>query len=129
MGMRKRKATNRSARHRSAAVVKTDEGDADTDPALRGFLTSTIPFTRPAVTAGLSFGLAIGIDLVSKVLAVAFDAGGHVVVYNPRPGALVQRILMTIVALVTATPTNANAVIVVGRPSACPSACERWLRA
>src|SRR3954468_15464935 len=32
-----------------------------------------------------------------------------------------------IVALVTATPTNANAVIVVGRPSAWPMACERWL--
>ena len=36
---------------------------------------------------------------------------------------------ITIVALVTATPTNANAVIVVGRPIACPSICERWLRA
>ena len=36
---------------------------------------------------------------------------------------------MTIVALVTATPMNANAVIVVGRPSAWPSACDRWLRA
>jgi hypothetical protein len=34
---------------------------------------------------------------------------------------------MTIVALVTATPMNANAVIVVGRPSAWPSACDRWL--
>ena len=34
---------------------------------------------------------------------------------------------MTIVALVTATPMNAKAVIVVGNPSACPSACERWL--
>ena len=33
----------------------------------------------------------------------------------------------TIVALVTATPMNANAVIVVGRPSAWPSACDRWL--
>ena len=36
---------------------------------------------------------------------------------------------ITIVALVTATPMNANAVIVVGRPSAWPSTCERWLRA
>ena len=36
---------------------------------------------------------------------------------------------ITIVALVTATPMNANAVIVAGRPSAWPSACERWLRA
>src|SRR4051812_8316402 len=36
---------------------------------------------------------------------------------------------ITIVALVTATPTNANAVIVVGRPSAWPSACDFWLRA
>ena len=35
----------------------------------------------------------------------------------------------TIVALVTATPMNANAVIVAGNPSACPSTCERWLRA
>ena len=35
----------------------------------------------------------------------------------------------TIVALVTATPMNANAVIVAGRPIAWPSACERWLRA
>ena len=35
----------------------------------------------------------------------------------------------TIVALVTATPMNANAVMVAGRPSAWPSACERWLRA
>ena len=35
----------------------------------------------------------------------------------------------TTVALVTATPMNANAVIVVGSPSACPSACDRWLRA
>ena len=34
---------------------------------------------------------------------------------------------ITIVALVTATPMNANAVIVVGRPSAWPSTCERWL--
>ena len=36
---------------------------------------------------------------------------------------------ITIVALVTATPMNANAVIVAGRPSAWPSACDRWLRA
>ena len=35
----------------------------------------------------------------------------------------------TIVALVTATPMNANAVIVAGKPSACPSAWDRWLRA
>ena len=32
----------------------------------------------------------------------------------------------TIVALVTATPMNANAVIVVGRPRAWPSICDRW---
>ena len=32
---------------------------------------------------------------------------------------------ITIVALVTATPRNANAVIVAGRPSAWPSACDR----
>jgi hypothetical protein len=35
----------------------------------------------------------------------------------------------TTVALVTATPMKAKAVIVAGSPSACPSACERWLRA
>jgi hypothetical protein len=34
---------------------------------------------------------------------------------------------ITMVALVTATPMNANAVIVVGSPSACPRICERWL--
>jgi hypothetical protein len=33
------------------------------------------------------------------------------------------------VALVTATPMNANAVMVAGRPSACPSTCDRWLLA
>ena len=36
---------------------------------------------------------------------------------------------ITTVALVTATPMNANAVIVAGSPSAWPSACDRWLRA
>ena len=30
------------------------------------------------------------------------------------------------VALVTATPMKANAVIVVGSPSACPSIWDRW---
>jgi hypothetical protein len=35
----------------------------------------------------------------------------------------------TIVALVTATPMKAKAVIVAGKPSNWPSACERWLRA
>ena len=34
---------------------------------------------------------------------------------------------MTMVALVTATPMNAKAVIVGGSPIAWPSACERWL--
>ena len=33
----------------------------------------------------------------------------------------------TIVALVTATPMKANAVIVGGSPSAWPSTCDRWL--
>jgi hypothetical protein len=33
----------------------------------------------------------------------------------------------TMVALVTATPMNANAVMVVGRPRAWPVAWERWL--
>jgi len=66
---------------------------------MRGFLTSTVPFERPAVTAGLSFVLALGIDLASKVLAIAYDVDGTVVVYNPRPGALVQRVLMTILAV------------------------------
>ena len=36
---------------------------------------------------------------------------------------------ITIVALVTATPMNANAVIVAGSPSAWPITCDRWLRA
>src|SRR5687768_16842061 len=36
---------------------------------------------------------------------------------------------MRIVALVTATPMKAKAVIVVGRPRACPSACDRCDRA
>ena len=34
---------------------------------------------------------------------------------------------ITIVALVTATPMNAKAVIVAGSPIACPSACDFWL--
>ena len=38
-------------------------------------------------------------------------------------------VMWAVVALVTATPMNAKAVIVVGRPSAWPRACERWLRA
>ncbi|MND06192.1 hypothetical protein D3C83_274370 [compost metagenome] len=36
---------------------------------------------------------------------------------------------MTMVALVTATPMKAKAVMVAGNPSAWPSACDRWLRA
>ena len=36
---------------------------------------------------------------------------------------------ITIVALVTATPMKANAVIVVGNPIAWPSICDFWLRA
>jgi hypothetical protein len=36
---------------------------------------------------------------------------------------------ITIVALVTATPMNAKAVIVVGSPSAWPNACDRWFLA
>jgi Signal peptidase (SPase) II len=69
---------------------------------MRGFLTSTVPFERPAVTAGLSFVLALGIDLASKVLAVAYDVDGRFVVYNPRPGELVHRVLMTILAVAVA---------------------------
>jgi len=45
---------------------------------MRGFLTSMVPFERPAVTAGLSFVLALGIDLASKVLAIAYDVDGTV---------------------------------------------------
>ena len=51
---------------------------------MRGFLQRTVPFERPAVTAGLSFVLALGIDLASKVLAIAYDVDGRVVVYRGR---------------------------------------------
>ena len=34
---------------------------------------------------------------------------------------------MTVVALVTATPMNANSVMVVGNPIAWPSTWSRWL--
>lgn len=83
---------------------------------MRGFLTSTVPFERPAVTAGLSFVLALGIDLTSKILAIAYDVDGSVVVYNPRPGALVQRVLMTMLAVaVTYLLTRAAQRLAIGR--------------
>jgi hypothetical protein len=66
---------------------------------MRGFLTSTIPFDRAVVTGGLSFVLALAADLGSKALAVAWDVDGKVVVYNDRPGMLVLRILMTVMAV------------------------------
>jgi len=66
---------------------------------MRGFLTSTVRFERPAVTIGITFVLALGADLASKVLAIAYDVDGKVVVYNDRPGMLTLRILMSIVAL------------------------------
>ena len=83
---------------------------------MRGFLTSTIPFGRPAVTGGLSFVLALGVDLASKALAVANDTDGHVVVYNHRPGALVQRVLMSLLAVaVTYLLTRGAQRLAIGR--------------
>ena len=46
---------------------------------MRGFLSRTVPFDRPFVTGGIAFALALGIDLVSKVLAIAYDVDGKVV--------------------------------------------------
>jgi hypothetical protein len=83
---------------------------------MRGFLTSTVPFERPAVTAGLSFVLALGVDLLSKILAIAYDVDGAVVVYNPRPAALVQRVIMTILAVaVTYLLTRGAQRLAIGR--------------
>jgi multidrug transporter EmrE-like cation transporter len=83
---------------------------------MRGFLTSTVPFERPAVTVGLTFALALGADLASKVLAIAYDVDGNVVVYNDRPGMLTMRILMTLVALVvTYLLTRAARRLEIGR--------------
>lgn len=69
---------------------------------MRAFLLRTVPFERPLVTGGITFALAIGIDLGSKVLAVTFDVGRKVVVYNDRPGVLVLRIVMSLVAVAVA---------------------------
>jgi hypothetical protein len=66
---------------------------------MRTFLTSAVPFHRPAVTGGLSFALAFSADLGSKLLAVAWDVDGKVVVYNDRPGMLLLRVLMTALAV------------------------------
>jgi hypothetical protein len=69
---------------------------------MRGLLTRTVPFDRPAVTGGLAFALALAADLGSKALAVAYDVDRKVVVYNDRPGVLVLRILMTLIAVAVA---------------------------
>jgi hypothetical protein len=83
---------------------------------MRGFLHSTVPFERPAVTVGITFVLAFGIDLVSKVLAIAWDTDGKVVVYNDRPGMLVLRIVMSLVALaVTYLLTRGARRLAIGR--------------
>jgi hypothetical protein len=66
---------------------------------MRGLLQRTVPFGQPLVTGGITFALALGVDLTSKVLAIAWDTNGKVVVYNDRPGMLVLRVLMTLIAI------------------------------
>jgi hypothetical protein len=66
---------------------------------MRSLLKSTVPFERPAVTIAVTFVLALGLDLGSKALAIAYDVDGRVVVYNDRPGMLVLRIVMSVIAL------------------------------
>jgi len=83
---------------------------------MRGFLQRTVPFERPAFTIGLTFVLALGADLGSKVLAIAYDVDGKVVVYNDRPGMITLRILMTVVALfVTYLLTRGARRLAIGR--------------
>ncbi len=69
---------------------------------MRGVLSRTVPFERPFVTGGIAFALALGVDLLSKVLAVAYDVDRKVVVYNDRPGMLALRILMSLIAVAVA---------------------------
>ena len=58
--------------------------------------------SSPLVIGGIAFGLALGVDLTSKVLAIAYDVDGKVVVYNDRPGMLVLRIVMSLIAVAVA---------------------------
>ena len=69
---------------------------------MRGFLSRTVPFKRPFVTGGIAFALALGIDLASKVLAIAYDVDGKVVVYNDRPGMFLLRVVMSLIAVTVA---------------------------
>jgi hypothetical protein len=66
---------------------------------MRSFLKRTVPFERPAVTIAVTFVVALGVDLGSKALAIAYDVDGRVVVYNDRPGMLVLRVVMSVIAL------------------------------
>lgn len=66
---------------------------------MRRFLKSTVPFENPFVTGGLAFALALGADLASKVLAIAYDVDGKIVVYNDRPGMFMLRVVMSLIAV------------------------------
>jgi hypothetical protein len=66
---------------------------------MRSLLSRTVPFERPLVTGGLAFLLALGADLASKVLAIAYDVDGKIVVYNDRPGMLMLRVVMSLIAV------------------------------
>ena len=72
------------------------------ESSMRGFLSRRIPLEQPFVIGGIAFGLALGVDLTSKVLAIAYDVDGKVVVYNDRPGMLVLRIVMSLIAVAVA---------------------------
>jgi hypothetical protein len=83
---------------------------------MRGLLTRTVPVEHPLVTGGIIFALALGIDLGSKVLAIAYDTDGKVVVYNDRPGMLLLRIVMSLVAVaVTYLLTRGAQRLAIGR--------------
>ena len=70
---------------------------------MRGFLSRRIPLEQPFVIGGIAFGLAPRRHLASKVLAIAYDVDGKVVVYNgDRPGMLVLRIVMSLIAVAVA---------------------------
>ena len=83
---------------------------------MRGLLQRTVPFERPGVTIGVTFVLALGADLASKVLAIAYDVDGKVVVYNDRPGMFAFRVFMSVVALaVTYALTRGARRLAIGR--------------
>jgi hypothetical protein len=83
---------------------------------MRGVLHRTVPFDRPLVTGGITFAVALAADLASKTLAIAWDVDGNVVVYNDRPGMLVLRVLMTLVAIiVTYVLTRGAEKLAIGR--------------